>query len=71
MHLDLLVDLSNVCQNLNRNGLSGRMSVRKPFLRKGNSEKRLAYAKLYKNWTKNMWQQLLQNENFSFKSLSV
>ena len=45
MHLDLLADLSTVHQSLIRNGLHGLVVVKKPFLRKGNWQKRLSYAK--------------------------
>ena len=36
---------STVGPSLIRNGLHGRVAVKKPFLRKGNREKRLSYAK--------------------------
>jgi len=39
------VDSSTVGQSLIKNGLHGRVAVKKPFLRKGNREKRLSYAK--------------------------
>ena len=38
-------DPSTVGPSLIRNGLHGRVAVKKPFLRKGNREKRLSYAK--------------------------
>jgi len=38
-------DPSTVGPSLIRNGLHGRVAVKKPFLRKGNGEKRLSYAK--------------------------
>lgn len=39
--------------SLFRNELSGRLSVKKTFLMKGNREERLRHAKLHKNWTEN------------------
>ena len=39
------VDPSTVGPNLIINGFHGRMAVKKPFIRKGNREKRLSYAK--------------------------
>ena len=54
----LLVDSSTVGPSLIRNGLHGRMAVKKPFLRKGNREKRLSYAKWHKKWTENQWKQV-------------
>ena len=38
-------DPSTVGPSLIRNGLHGGVAVKKPFLRKGNREKRLSYAK--------------------------
>ena len=52
------VDPFTVGPSLIRNGLHGRVAVKKPFLRKGNREKRLSYAKLNKKWTENQWQQV-------------
>jgi len=31
------------------------VAVKKPFLRKGNREKRLSYARWHKKWTENQW----------------
>ena len=42
------VDSSAGCRSLIRNGLNGSMAVTKPFLRKGNREKRVKCAKNYK-----------------------
>jgi len=39
------VDPSTVGPGLIRNGLHGRVAVKKLFLRKGNREKRLSYAR--------------------------
>jgi len=51
------VDSSTVLWSLIRNGLHGRrVAVKKPFLRKGNRERRLMYAKWHKKWTENQWQ---------------
>jgi len=36
---------ATVGPSLIRNGLHGRVAVKKPFLRKGNRERRLSYAK--------------------------
>jgi len=38
-------DPSTLNRSLIRNGLHGRVAVKKPFLRKGNREKKLSYAK--------------------------
>ena len=51
--------------SLIRNGLHGRVAVKKPFLRKGNREKRLRYAKQHKKWTENQWQQVLWRDESS------
>ena len=48
-----------------RDGLHGRVAVKKPFLSKGNREKRLRYAKWHKNWTENQWQQVLWRDESS------
>ena len=63
------VDPSTVHWSLIRNGLHGRVTVKKPFLRKGNREKRLSYAKWHKKWTENQWQQVLWREPTSKEKL--
>lgn len=43
-----------VHKSLNRNGLNGRVDVKKPLLTiEGNWEEKLWYAKLLKNWAEN------------------
>ena len=42
---DASLKLIHLLFSLIRNGLHGRVAVKKPFLRKGNREKRLSYAK--------------------------
>jgi len=59
------VDPSAVGSSLIRNGLHGRVAVKKPFLRKGNRAKRLSYAKWQKKWTENQWQQVLWRDESS------
>lgn len=49
-------DPSTVHWNLIRCAVIGSVAVKKPFIRKGNMQKRQRYAKLYKNWTHNQWQ---------------
>jgi len=51
--------------SLIRNGLHGRVAVKKLFLKKGNREKRLSYAKRHKKWTENQWQQVLWRDESS------
>jgi len=63
MHFDR-ADPSISHWSLIRNGLHGWVAVRKPFLRKGNREKRLRYAKWHKNWTVNQWQEDLWSDEF-------
>lgn len=60
----------SAAQSIIRKGFRRRMAVKKLFFKKGNGAKRLRYAKLHKNWAKNLWQQILKNDEskFSFKS---
>ena len=62
------VDPFTVHWSLIRNGLHGRVAVKKPLLRKGNGEKRLKYAKWHKKWTENQWQQVLWRDESSPES---
>lgn len=39
--------------------VSGRVAVKRPFLRKRSREKRLGHARLHKTWAENQWQQVL------------
>lgn len=45
--------------NLIRNGLSGRLPVRKSFLRTGSRRERLRYAKLHKNCNDNQYHKIV------------
>lgn len=60
----------NVHWSLIRNGHSGRVTVKKTFLRKRNLEKKVRYSILNKTWSKNHWQQVWWSDeiwNFGFK----
>lgn len=52
-HCDLFYRWFQRTISLIRNGLSGTVADRKPFVRKGNVEKKPRLAKLLKNWTEN------------------
>lgn len=52
-------DPSAAHQSIIRKCFRRRMAVKKLFFKKRNGEKRLRYAKLHKNWAKNLWQQIL------------
>ena len=54
-------------RSLIRSGLKGRVAAKKPFLRKGNRQKRLVYAKNHKNWTENQWQKVLWSDESKFE----
>lgn len=41
-----------------RDGLQGKVAVKKPLLRKWNKGKRMRYAQEYENWTEYQWQQI-------------
>lgn len=49
------ISVSTVKTILQTNGLSGRVAVKKPLLCKVNKQKRLQFAKKYKNWTVEQW----------------
>lgn len=68
------VDLATVCWSIIRNGLSGRITVKKPFVMKGNRKKKLRYAILHWKLTETQWQLMewwTQVCNVLFKILSV
>jgi len=63
--MDLVLQLIHLLFTEARNGLHGKLAVKKLLLRKGNGEKRLRYAKWHKNWTDSRWQQVLWSDESS------
>lgn len=54
IHLKLDTDLRAVHKSLNRNGLNGRVDVKKPLLTTGRETGRKSYGtNLLKNWAEN------------------
>ena len=49
------VNSSTRRRSLIRNSFNGRVAATKPFIRKGNREKRLKYAKTQKDWNEDQW----------------
>lgn len=47
-------------------GLRGCIAIRKPLLRAANKKKRLAWARLYKNWTYRDWAKVLWTDESKF-----
>lgn len=47
-------------------GLRGCIAIRKPLLRAANKKKRLAWARLYKNWTYRDWVKVLWTDESKF-----
>ena len=50
---------SSTVRSLIRNGLNGRVAVKKPHLRKGNKAKRLKLAQRHQNWCAEQWKSVL------------
>ena len=74
---DLRADINKTLSNptsvttvksvLKKNGLSGRIAVKKPLLRKANIQKRLQFAQKYKNWTPEQWKSVLWTDESKFE----
>lgn len=61
------VSVSTVKSRLSSAGLRGCVAVKKPLLRKVNKQKRLAWAKRYKNWTVEDWKKVLWTDESKFE----
>lgn len=48
-------------------GIRGRVSAKKPLLRKQNVAKRLAFAKIHVNWANEQWSQVLFSDESKFE----
>jgi transposase len=61
----------NICAEsvrraLKRNGLQSRVQKKKPLLRKIHRQRRLAFARQYKNWTAKDWKQVIWSDESKF-----
>lgn len=65
--LDKSISVSTVKNRLRSAGLFGRVAARKPYLSSENKRKRLAWAKLHKNWTIEDWKQVLWSDESKFE----
>uniref|UniRef100_A0A096MFS4 Transposase Tc1-like domain-containing protein n=1 Tax=Poecilia formosa TaxID=48698 RepID=A0A096MFS4_POEFO len=57
-----LISVTTVKRRLCESGLHGRIAARKPLLRTGNKQKRLAWAKEHKEWTLDQWKYVLWSD---------
>lgn len=64
---DRQISLSTVKERLQKAGLNGRVSIKKPLLRRGNKKKRLEWAHAHKNWTVDDWKQVLWTDESKFE----
>uniref|UniRef100_A0A3P9JZU7 C2H2-type domain-containing protein n=1 Tax=Oryzias latipes TaxID=8090 RepID=A0A3P9JZU7_ORYLA len=55
------ISTTTVKRRLCESGLHGRISARKPLLKKGNKQKRLVWTKQHKEWTLDQWKSYLKN----------
>jgi transposase len=61
------VSSSTVRRALKRNGLAARVKRKKPLLSKKHREKRLNFAKRYKNWTVSDWNKVVWSDESKFQ----
>ena len=61
------VSSSTVRRALKRNGLAARVKCKKPLLSKKHREKRLNFAKRYKNWTVSDWNKVVWSDESKFQ----
>ena len=61
------VHSSTVRRSLIRNGLNGRVAVKKSHLRKGNKTKRFKFVQRHKNWSAEQWKSVLWSDESKFE----
>lgn len=61
------VSTNTVRRALKRNGLVARVKRKKPLLSKKHREKRLKFAKRYKDWTINEWSKIVWSDESKFQ----
>lgn len=61
------ISVSVVKERLQKAGLNGRISTKKPLLRRGNRKKRLEWALAHKDWTGENWKQVLWTDESKFE----
>jgi transposase len=61
------VSANTVRRALHRNGLAARVKRKKPLLSKKHKEKRLNFAKKYKNWKVSDWQKVVWSDESKFQ----
>ncbi|KAI5086166.1 hypothetical protein C0J45_24088, partial [Silurus meridionalis] len=61
------ISTTTVKRRLCESGLHGRISARKPLLKKGNKQKRLVWAKKHKEWTLDQWKSALWSDESKFE----
>ncbi|CAH2087759.1 unnamed protein product [Euphydryas editha] len=61
------ISVSVVMERLQKAGLNGRISTKKPLLRRGNRKERLEWARVHKDWTVENWKQVLWTDESKFE----
>ena len=61
------VSVSTIKRRLQKANLHGRVAIRKPYLRKGNRQKRFRWVQFHKNWTMDEWKQVLWTDESKFE----
>uniref|UniRef100_A0A3B3I9K8 Transposase Tc1-like domain-containing protein n=1 Tax=Oryzias latipes TaxID=8090 RepID=A0A3B3I9K8_ORYLA len=56
------ISTTSVQRRLCETGIHGRISARKPLLKKGNKQKRLVWTKEHKEWTLDQWKSVLGSD---------
>lgn len=64
---DKQISVSTVKDRLRKAGLYGRVSTKKPLLRRGNKKKRLEWAQAHRHWTVDDWKQVLWSDESKFE----
>ena len=61
------VSASTVRRALRRNGLVGRVKVKKPLHRRKHREARLAFARRHRDWTHEDWERVIWSDETKFQ----
>ena len=62
---------SSTVRSLIRNGLNGRVSVKRPHFPNGNKARRLKFAQRHKSWCAERWKSVLWSDESKFEIFST
>lgn len=67
---DIEVSVEAIYRMLRKNGFAARVKCKKPLLSKKHHEKRLNFAKRFKNWTVQDWSKVVWSDESKFQIFS-